>query len=443
MLDLKYKTILSVAIPLMGSSFIQSIVLLTDSSFLSRYNVEAFDAAGNGGLIYISLFMLLVGLSDGLQIVIARRIGENRFDAITKSFSSGLIMSFLLASLLFIILQCIIPDLIIHSVSNKSIGEYQNTYITTRSFGLFFAFSSLALNAVLIAAGKTKIVFLGSVITAISNILFDYLFIFGKLSFPELGIQGAALASVLADLTNMLFLLIIIRRIKSSIGEFSLFTFSEVHSKNIKNLFNISSPIMLQGLVALSTWTIFFFWLEQLGTFELTVSQNIRSIYFLAFVPVWGFASTTKTYISQYLGKKDYKSLNIIIRRIQILTILFLLIVFHGALLYPEKLIALVNPSETHLAKSAEVLRFVFGSVILYGATSVYFQTISGSGNTKWTLLIEVISVIFYILLAYLTIKVWTIDIMWIWSVEYLYFGIIGISSFIYLHRSNWKMKRI
>ena len=57
MLDYNYRTILSVAIPLMGSTFIQSIVLLTDSSFLSRFGTEEFDAAGNAGLIYISFFM--------------------------------------------------------------------------------------------------------------------------------------------------------------------------------------------------------------------------------------------------------------------------------------------------------------------------------------------------------------------------------------------------
>ena len=62
MLDLKYKTILSVALPLMVSSFIQSIVLLTDTAFLSRYSTVAFDAAGNGGLIYVTMFMALAGM---------------------------------------------------------------------------------------------------------------------------------------------------------------------------------------------------------------------------------------------------------------------------------------------------------------------------------------------------------------------------------------------
>ena len=443
MLDLRYRTILAVAIPLMGSSFIQSIVLLTDSSFLSRYDVEAFDASGNAGLIYISLFMLMHGLNDGLQIIIARRIGEGKLNQITKSFSSGIFMNLILAALLFVALHTFIPELIVNSVSNETIGVLETEYISMRSYGLFFSIPSLAINALLIAAGRTRIVMIGSLLTAVANILLDYLLIFGHWNLPEMGIEGAALASTLADMTSMIFLLAIVVRSKKKIGEFTLFTFSEVHLRNIKRITKISFPIMLQGLIALSTWTIFFFWLEQKGTFELTVSQNIRTIYFLAFVPIWGFAGTTKTYISQFLGRKDYDSIPIIIRRIRFLTILCLLMFFHGAILYPEELIKLINPSEVHLAKSAEVLQYVFGSVLLYGFSSVYFQAIAGSGNTRWSLIIEMLSVICYLLFAYLFIKIWNSDVFWIWTVEYIYFGVLGLASVVYLYTSNWKNKII
>ena len=90
-LNIRYKTILSVAIPLMVSSFIQSIVLLTDASMISRYSTLAFDAVGNGGLIYVTLYMALVGMGDGAQIIMARRIGQNRPKEVSKLFSSSLI----------------------------------------------------------------------------------------------------------------------------------------------------------------------------------------------------------------------------------------------------------------------------------------------------------------------------------------------------------------
>lgn len=200
---------------------------------------------------------------------------------------------------------------------------------------------------------------------------------------------------------------------------------------------------MIQGCLALGTWTIFFIMLEQRGVFELTVSQNIRSIYFLAFVPVWGFAGTTKTYISQYLGEKKENEIPIIQKRIQLLTTGFLIFFFHGAILYPETLISIINPEEIYIGMSAEILRLISVSIILYGIVSVYYQTILGSGNTIYSLIIEITTIILYLSACFLFIKVLNLDIFWIWTVEYIYFGTIGVMSFIYLRNSSWKTKKV
>ncbi len=442
MLDYNYRTILSVAIPLMGSTFIQSIVLLTDSSFLSRFGTEEFDAAGNAGLIYISFFMLLVGLNDGLQIIIARRIGQKKEKSISTVYSSGLLLNVLLAGILFLIVQTVIPSIINSTVSNPRLEQLENAYLRVRSYGLFFSFISLSLIAYLTAIGKTRIVFLSAFLTAISNILLDYIFIFGNGQLPPMGIEGAALASNCADILSALFLIFSVFIINKRLG-YRLLSMVQIRLISVKKIIGVSFPIMLQGLIALITWAVFFFWIEQMGLFELTVSQNIRSIYFLAFVPIWGFAATTKTYVSQYLGNNDFDAIPIIMRRIQLLTLGFLIVFFHGALLYPEKLISMINPADLYIEKSASILRFIFGSIIMYGFFSVYFQTISGSGNTRWTLAVEMASVGVYILFAYLFIHTFSLDIYWVWSVEYIYFGTMGLASYIYLKKSNWKKKII
>ena len=78
--------------PLMVSGFIQSIVLLTDSAFLSRYSTLAFDAVGNAGLLFITCFMILVGLGDGTQIILARRIGEKKTEQLPYVFTTALLV---------------------------------------------------------------------------------------------------------------------------------------------------------------------------------------------------------------------------------------------------------------------------------------------------------------------------------------------------------------
>ena len=180
-----------------------------------------------------------------------------------------------------------------------------------------------------------------------------------------------------------------------------------------------------------------------MGGDNLTVSLNIRYIYFLAFVPIWGFAAATKTYIAQYFGAKQFHQLPIIQRRMQLLTLSFLILTFHGAVLYPEALIRLVSEHPEHITKSAQILRVVSGSILIYGLGSVYFQTISGIGKTRITFLVECLSTTFYIISAYLFIKVWNWPIQWIWLVEYVYFITMGLGSFIYLKWINQTKEKI
>lgn len=440
MLDLKYSTILKVAFPLMVSSFIQAVVFLTDAAFLSRYDTISFDASGNAGLIYVTVFLALSGMADGSQIIIARRIGQDKLSAIGRVFGTSIITHIIIALLLFGFIQVIMPNLLLSYSKHQDLAKAQISFISYRSYALFFAMISLSIQAFLFATGKTSIVLISAIITAFSNVILDYFMIFGVSFFPEMGLEGAALASTIADGLGMFFLVgyISFSKLNKEYGLFNHFSFNLL---SFKELIKIGSPIMFQGVLALSTWTIFFTWIEQIGKFELTVSQNIRAIYFLAFVPIWGFSATTKTYISQYIGKGDFASLKIIQKRIQFLTVLILFIVFHGALFYPEKLISLINPSVVFQEKSGEILRYVGISIFVYGFSTVYYQTINGSGNTNVTFIIEMICVSVYIIAAYLLIKVFQLDIFWIWSVEYVYFISMGTLSILYLRFFDWKNK--
>lgn len=442
MLSYSYRALLKVAIPLMASTFIQSIVLITDSSFLSRYDTLTFDAAGNGGLIFITMYMVLVGMNEGSQILMARRIGESNTSLLPKIFGSSLLINGILAFILLTITWMILPEFIINNTRDTAIGEMQIDYLQIRSFGLLPSIISLAIIAYFVSNGKTLVVLIGATLIAVTNIGLDYALIFGRFGAQEMGLEGAALASTLSDIIGCLFLITAISFSKSATNHRILQQLS-IRKESLRQLIKLGTPLMLQGTLALLTWTIFFFWIEQIGVFELTVSQNIRSLYFLAFVPILGFGATTKTYISQYIGTKNHDALPIIMRRMQLLTVLFLLILFHGAILYPEKLIALINPAQEFIEVSASTLRFIFCSILLYGFVSIYFYSIAGSGNTRYIFIIEIIAVVIYLLFAYLFIKVLSLDIYWIWSVEYIYFGIIGILSVLYLRLFNWKNKQL
>jgi MATE family multidrug resistance protein len=442
MLDYSYKSILKVALPLMFSSFIQSIVLITDAAFLSRHSTLAFDASGNAGLIYVTLFFALTGMADGIQILFARRIGQNRDNEIKTIFSSSFYAIAGLVLILFSIAYFLIPSILPYYSKHQDLALAQIDFIKIRSFALLFAVFSLPIQSFLLSIGKTWVVLVSACIIAVSNIFLGYWFIFGGGFLPKLGLEGAAYASCTAEFLGMLFLFIYIFFDKEK-KEFLLFSTIRFSTKSIKDIFSIGTPLFFQGFIALFTWTVFFTWIEQMGKFELTVSQNIRAIYFLAFVPIIGFATTTKTFISQYVGAHQFEIISIIQKRIRILTLSALILFFHGAILYPEYLISIINPEKIYIQKSTEILRFIAGSFLIFGLISVLFQTVNGSGNTIASFFIEFFSVGIYIVASYLLIKVYQLDIYWVWAVEYIYFGTLGILSFGYLRFFNWKKRNL
>lgn len=442
MLDLKYKTILGVALPLMVSGFIQTVVYITDASFLSRYNTLSFDASGNAGLLYVTVFISLMGMSDGAQILIARRVGQQNPEAVGKIFGTTALTLIGLSLILFTILQLVIPIYLPLYSRHPDLAEAQLSFLSIRGYGLLFAAITLSIQSFFFAIGKTWVILVSATIVALSNILMDYLFIFGWGSVPEMGLEGAALASTCADGLGMIFLLFFLF-FSNEAKKYQLLRKFGFELKSFWELMKVGSPLFFQGFTALGTWTVFFTWIEQMGKNELTISQNIRAVYFLAFIPIGGFAGTTKTYISQYMGAGRFDELKIIRRRIRILTFGLLFCCFHGALLYPETLISWINPEEAYIADSAEILRFVAGSIFLYGLISVQIHTINGSGNTKVTFLIEMASVTAYLVSAYLLIKVFHKPVFWVWSVEYAYFICMGILAYTYLHFSNWQKKKI
>ena len=442
MLDIRYKSILTVALPMMLSGFIQSVISITDAAFLSRFSKLAYDASGSAGLWYITMYMVFIGLGDGAQIAMAQKVGERNERGFAAVFQSNFAILFIAAIILTLLVQLGMPTLMNYLVTNSELAKAEQSFLEIRSYSFWAATITISIQASYLAVGKTTLVLITSLIAALSNIVLDYLLVFGIEPFPRLGLEGAAIASTGAEFLAMLFLLatLIGGKLKN---QYPVWKENFISKLQVKENLKIGIPLLFQGIVALSIWTIFFIWIEQMGGDNLTVSLNIRYIYFLAFIPIWGFAAATKTYIAQYFGAKEFDKIPVIQRRIQLLTVCFLVLTFHGSILYPETLIRLVSEHPEHVAKSALILRIVSGSIFIYGLGSVYIQTISGIGKTRTTFLVECLATTLYILFAYLFIKVWNWPVQWVWLVEYVYFITIGFTSFMYLKWINRTKNKI
>lgn len=427
----------------MFGTFVQSLIGIIDGAFVSNLGNIPYNAVGNGGIMYIALFMLCRGLADGTQIRTANLLGQNKKAEIGELLFNSQIVQLILASFLFLLFISVGPSFIKSISKSDEMAGAMTEFLAYRSWGLFFAALQVSLVAFFIGLGKTRIIIASTLLMAISNITLDYALIFGELGLPELGMKGAAIASSISEMVTFFFLFYVASQ-TSQFKEFNYHLKQKINRTIIKGLTKLSLPLMGQGFVSLFTWLVFFSMIEHTGQVNLEVAHNIRYMYFLAFVPIFGFGAATRTYVSNMVGAEKTIHIPIIQKRIALLSFFAILIVFHGAFFYPELLIETINKNpinhEEIISLSAKALRFVAGSIFIYSIAVVPFQSISALGKTQLTFYFELLAIFLYLIGCYLFIEVWNWDIIQVWWVEYIYFGTLGICSIYYLLRNKKKL---
>ena len=206
-----YRNIWRVAYPILISLIMEQMIGLTDTAFLGRVGEVELGASAIAIVYYMVLFMLGFGFSLGAQIIIGRRNGEGNFRDTGKIFWNGLYFLLGLSAIIIILSELFSPWLMGLMVSSNTIFEAALSYVRWRLPGMVFAFITTIFRAFYVGTTQTKTLTLNSVVMVLSNVVFNYILIFGKLGFPALGITGAAIGSSLAELVSLIFFIIYTR----------------------------------------------------------------------------------------------------------------------------------------------------------------------------------------------------------------------------------------
>ena len=202
------KDIMRIAYPILISLLMEQMIGMTDTAFLGRVGEVELGAAAIAGIYYLAVFMMGFGFGVGAQILIARRNGEKHYDEIGEIFYQGIYFMLGLALFAFLLTKIISPFLLPVIVSSPHICEAALSYIDWRIFGFFFSFIAVMFRAFFVGTTQTMTLTLNSVIMVLSNVVFNYILVFGKFGFPALGIAGAAIGSSLAELVSVVFFIL-------------------------------------------------------------------------------------------------------------------------------------------------------------------------------------------------------------------------------------------
>lgn len=436
------KNILKISYPIILTLLAQNIINVTDTAFLGRVSEVALGASAIAGVFYFAIYMVGFGFSQGVQILIGRRNGEENYSQIGPIFNNGLLFNLILSVIIFIISLLGVPHLMKLLVSSDRIYSAAMEYLDWRIYGFFFVFLNVIFRAFYVGITDTKILTTSAIITALVNIVLDYVLIFGKFGFPELGIAGAAIASVIAEAASLVYLIYHTLTF-TDIKKYHLFTHFKAELKTIMQILNLSVFIMFQFFISISTWFMFFIIIERMGEQPLAVSNIGRSMYILLMIPASALATTAGTLVSNLIGAGHknvvIKTVNKIIRIAFLCVLPFLIF----ALIFPELFARIYTDDKSLLLASIPVIRVVAVAVAFFAVSNVIINAVSGTGSTKIAFYMEVVTLFLYISYVYYTAIINTQPVYVVWMSEFVYWTSLGIMGYLYLLKGNWHEKEI
>ncbi len=440
--SISYKRIWAVAFPIILGSMAQNLINFTDTAFLGRVGEVALGGGALGGIFYLAVYMLGLGFGQGEQIVVARRYGENKPADIGGVVNQSFLFLIGLSLVAFVILRFGSVLILDYGVKSEAVHRATTLFLEYRSFGIFFAFINVVFRSFYIGLGRTKVISYNTFLLAIVNIVFDYLLIFGKAGFPRMGIAGAALASVMAEITAMIHF-VIYTRYFVDVSEYGLFRKLKIETERLVRILKVAIPTMVQQFVSLSVWFVFFLFVEKLGKSSLAVSNIIRSIYVILMVPIWGYATASNSLVSFLIGQGESKQVMKLVYKIALLSIGSVLVIVLLSFGFAKDVLSIYTNDPVLIALGIPVFKVVSVGACLLSLGFVFLSGVSGTGKTNISLYVELLVLTLYIAYTYSVVEIFHGNVTLAWTAEWLYGSLISLISWAYLKTDRWKAHTI
>lgn len=433
------RQILSIALPITLAILIPQINMLTNSIFLGHFNPEALGNAGITGVFYLIFAVAGNGLNNALQTVFSRNAGSGNSENFKIILSQGIRISLQFA-VVGILFTWLIAPFIMQAVAEPEAYPVEMGFLKIRILGLPFLYLFQMGNAFLVASLNSRYLMIGFIFEAAINILFDYLLIWGNFGFPAMGFNGAAMASVLAEITGMIvvFSVIFYTGLKKKYGLFNSFAFNKTFNKAI---LKVSVPLVSQYIISLTTWLVFFIMIESRGSMAKAISNVMRNVFGLAGVFVWAFASTTSSMVSNLMGQQREDQVIRLVKRISMWSILFCAFMVCILNIFPDVFFRLFGQSEDFVKEGIPVIRMVSTSIMFMSVANIWLNSVTGTGKTKVNLAIELVAITLYLAHTWYFMKLNYISLAVAWSNELIYWGSIFIMSALFIYSGRWRTK--
>ena len=408
----------------------EQLINITDALFLGHVGEVELGASAIAGIYYLAIYMLGFGFCIGLQVMIARRNGEQKYKETGKTFFQGVFFLSGLAIFLCLFILSVSPLILRRLITSSEIYQAVIRYLDWRSFGLLFSFPFLAIRSFLVGITQTKALSWAAVTAVLINISLNYFLIFTL----NLGISGSAMASSLAEMGSFGILCFYLWK-KIDKDTYGL---KWVYDGNLQGkVFRLSVWSMLHAFISVAPWFLFFVAIEHLGKTELAISNITRSVSAMFFVIANSFAVTTGSLVSNAIGAGEKEAIFPICRKILKLGYLIGFPLVGIALLGNQWIIGFYTNNELLIRQA-----FIPFVVMLLNYTFalpgyVYLNAVGGTGKTRTTFIFQVTTTVVYLIYLYWLSCYTKAPLAVYMTAEYLFVILLAAQSLIYLKRKQ------
>lgn len=438
----KYRDIWHIAYPILISLVMQTLINITDTAYMGRVGEIELGATALVSVYYLTIYMAIFGFSVGAQIFIGRRNGEGSYTKIGDIVIQGILFLFGIAALFALLSKWLSPKLLSAIVSSSQIYEACVDYLDWRIWGLLFSAVSVMCRAFFVGITRTGVLMSNSIILTVSNVVFNYIFVFGALGVPAMGIKGAAIGSVLAEGMAMLHF-VVYALTKLDMKYYGFSSRIKFSPDIIRGILSLSVWTMLQNFLTHAVWFVFFLAIEHLGEEQLAITNIVRSGSSLLFMPIIAFASTASTLVSNALGASRAHDVMFVIRRCVTMAYAVIVPLMIVVAIIPQTFMSVFTNDVDILQGSVASVYVMLGFNLIAIPACVFFHSVSGTGNTRLALGIEIVATILYAVAIYAIIFTLRADVAVCWSVEYVYWTVILLCSALYFKYGKWQNRTL
>ncbi|MBY6809076.1 MATE family efflux transporter [Clostridium botulinum] len=301
--------LVKLALPIMGTSFIQMAYNMTDMIWIGKVGSKAVAGVGTAGF-YTWLAMAFIMISKtGAEIKVAQKMGEHNLRKV-KSYIVSAIQINVVLSILYTVVLLVFSDKLIgfFNLGDAEVISMSKTYLVIVAIGMIFYFINPVFTAIFNGAGSSKTPFVINTIGLAFNMVFDPVLILGIGPFPKMGVAGAAIATVIAQVIVSLSFIFVM--IKGKDEYLKVNVFIKPRMDYIKVLCNIGLPGGIQN----GLFTIFSMCIGRIiavfGPVPIAVQKVGSQIEAISWMTAGGFSTALGTFVGQNYGSKKYNRIN-------------------------------------------------------------------------------------------------------------------------------------